>query len=513
MLDSKIIWKRAGSLTENDLVECATLFSAHYGIWAEGAGNRAGKRVRQSAGTLKDNYLRGPESWAAQAYHGNELIGYAFYQRSDLAGKGHVTWVTQFVVHKDHQNKGLGTRILRAIWSQSKQYAWGLVTANPAAVRALEKATLRRCEVTMIQKNWSALKNLVSSDLPYIAAVSKPMREGTTAVDTNFPLDRTESNATMDSLMSRGHDWQLGILGPLEEWAAFTFSEQAYSTEASSLVREWIADCDSTVVDAYQGMALDADHKWQSKTKHEVDYFLKSIESPSKAKIFDIGCGTGRHSIELAARGHNVVGVDTGSALLEKAIHSANSISNIKFECCDARLWRPNEKFDCGICLYDVVGSFADDVENAKILTTAYFCLKQGGYFLLTVMNGELMDSIAQHRTDNENLPMNLLSLEPSPTMQDTGNIFSPKYVLWHDEKGVAYRRELFESEKVAPCELVVRDRRYSKQEIKQLCETAGFEVVDIRYAKLGAWGNEVGPTDSSSKEIIILCKKPSESV
>lgn len=511
MQQSKIIWTRAVDLADSVLRACAELFSAHYGIWGQSAQPKAGRRVTQSADALKERYLGAPESWAALAYIGNDLIGYAFFQRLPLKAQGYVIWVTQFVVHKEYQNQGLGTRILRSIWSQSNLYAWGLVTANPAAVRALEKATLRRCDSTLINANWAKLQDLVGANLPYIANASKSPRRGTTAVDTDFPLDRTESNATMAALVGRGYDWKLGDIEATEEWAAFTFSEQRHSDEACSLVEGWIADCDSTVIDAYEGMALDCSHKWQAHTKHEIDFFVHLIGAPLSARILDIGCGTGRHSIELASQRFEVVGIDSGSKLIAEATHSATlEVANVQFECGDARQWRSDETFDHAICLYDVIGSFAEPDENAKILETAYLSLKPGGSLLLSVMNGELMDSTAEYRTNKENLTANLLRLAPSKTMQTTGEVFSPRYVLWHQEEGIAYRREQFESEIVAPCELIVRDRRYSAQQIRTLCETAGFDVVDVRYAKIGRWNENHAPTDKGSKEILVHCRKPS---
>jgi 2-polyprenyl-3-methyl-5-hydroxy-6-metoxy-1,4-benzoquinol methylase len=40
-------------------------------------------------------------------------------------------------------------------------------------------------------------------------------------------------------------------------------------------------------------------------------------------KIIDIGCGTGRHSIELAKRGYSVTGVDLSGSMLERAREKA----------------------------------------------------------------------------------------------------------------------------------------------------------------------------------------------
>ena len=37
---------------------------------------------------------------------------------------------------------------------------------------------------------------------------------------------------------------------------------------------------------------------------------LKSEDRESPAKVLDLGCGHGRHALELASRGHQVLGID-----------------------------------------------------------------------------------------------------------------------------------------------------------------------------------------------------------
>jgi 2-polyprenyl-3-methyl-5-hydroxy-6-metoxy-1,4-benzoquinol methylase len=51
----------------------------------------------------------------------------------------------------------------------------------------------------------------------------------------------------------------------------------------------------------------------------EVDFIEKEIGFDKDCRILGIGCGTGRHAIELATRGYSVVGVDLSAAQLDKA--------------------------------------------------------------------------------------------------------------------------------------------------------------------------------------------------
>jgi len=46
---------------------------------------------------------------------------------------------------------------------------------------------------------------------------------------------------------------------------------------------------------------------------------LSLLEVPAPACVIDVGCGTGVHAAELAARGYDVVGVDLDAAMLERA--------------------------------------------------------------------------------------------------------------------------------------------------------------------------------------------------
>jgi len=60
-------------------------------------------------------------------------------------------------------------------------------------------------------------------------------------------------------------------------------------------------------------------------TMREVDFLLEELKLPSGAAILDVGCGTGRHSIELAKRGYALTGVDFSEGMLAVAARSASA--------------------------------------------------------------------------------------------------------------------------------------------------------------------------------------------
>jgi SAM-dependent methyltransferase len=59
----------------------------------------------------------------------------------------------------------------------------------------------------------------------------------------------------------------------------------------------------------------DAESPWG----HDDDYFVALIDETPGARVLDLGCGTGRLALGLAARGHAVTGIDLSSAALAAA--------------------------------------------------------------------------------------------------------------------------------------------------------------------------------------------------
>ena len=125
-------------------------------------------------------------------------------------------------------------------------------------------------------------------------------------------------------------------------------------------------------------------------TKGECDFFEQEIGFNRAARILDIGCGTGRHSIELAKRGYAVTGIDLSESMLERAREKALADNlTIDFRMLDARALPFKEEFDLVIMICE--GGFAlmeTDEMNFSILDGASRALKKGGKFIFTTLNG-----------------------------------------------------------------------------------------------------------------------------
>jgi hypothetical protein len=93
--------------------------------------------------------------------------------------------------------------------------------------------------------------------------------------------------------------------------------------------------------------------------------------------------------------------------------------------------------------------------------------------------------------------------------MEKTGNVFDPNFYLIDSVTRIVYRKEQFVEGNQLPTELIVRDRRYRRKEIEDMCREVGFEVIWSRFVQSGHWEVELAGQDSRAKEILVLCRKP----
>src|ERR1051325_11140335 len=77
----------------------------------------------------------------------------------------------------------------------------------------------------------------------------------------------------------------------------------------------------------FQGLAVELWSKvvTAEQIRDEVDFIVETLASGEHARILDVACGDGRHSIELARRGYHVTGVDLSETFLEEARRKANA--------------------------------------------------------------------------------------------------------------------------------------------------------------------------------------------
>jgi 2-polyprenyl-3-methyl-5-hydroxy-6-metoxy-1,4-benzoquinol methylase len=504
-------WVPGGLATPKMIDEMANLYSKHYGRWGS-KGISPNNNVKLSGKRIKEGWLASRDSRIVRATAFGELVGYAIAIQTRLPRLGIVSWVTQLVVHEDHRRSDVGKTLLFTIWQFSNHYAWGLITANPYAVRALEKATRRRCLPSAIKKHRKAITRLGTKVAPYATLSSGTIitaKESRT--NTAFFLDHSELPEMLKNATEKAA-WCLGSLQEGWEWFAFTFRDQEQIKLTREETEKMLLASDAVTKDAYSRMLVQTGaHSWAKFAAEEASFVIENCALGPGKSVLDFGCGAGRHSLALAELGSDVVGVDYIQRFVEEAKSEAasRSLKNASFLVADCRNVVLEQGFDAGICLYDAIGSYTNEQHNFSLIENLAKHVKPNGYILLSVMNMELTERKAKNWFDIESDPDRLLTLLAGNRMERSGEVFDPDYYLIDVNTKIVYRKEQFTEGGDLPAELLVRDRRYTKEQIEDLCRRAGLDVVWSRFTRAGRWNEHLMRDDDHAKEILILCRKP----
>lgn len=124
-------------------------------------------------------------------------------------------------------------------------------------------------------------------------------------------------------------------------------------------------------------------------TRQEVDFLIEALELKPGMKVLDVGCGPGRHSLELARRGIQTTGIDISSGFIEVAQKVASKERlPATFIVADARKLNYDSEFDAAICLCEgAFGLVGPEEVHAQILRNIHHSLKIGAPLTITVIN------------------------------------------------------------------------------------------------------------------------------
>jgi ubiquinone/menaquinone biosynthesis C-methylase UbiE len=229
-------------------------------------------------------------------------------------------------------------------------------------------------------------------------------------------------------------------------------------------------------------------------TLTEVDFIEKEISYNKKSNILDIGCGTGRHAIELAKRGYRqVVGIDLSSAQLTLARLKAKQAGmQIRFIRADARKLKFNREFDLVIMLCE--GAFPlmeTDEMNFAILKNAAKALKKNGVFIFTTLNGlfplfhSVKDFINREQGQNVHEAMTFDLM----TFRD--------YSVYEQVDDDGNKRKF-------KC----NERYYVPSEISWLLKSLGFLKIDILGAETGVFDRRNKLTTEHYEMLVVARRK-----
>jgi SAM-dependent methyltransferase len=141
------------------------------------------------------------------------------------------------------------------------------------------------------------------------------------------------------------------------------------------------------------------DRELAQRTPNEIDRLETLLNVRPPLRILDLGCGQGRHVIELARRGYEVTGLDLSPYLLGVARERAEAERlRLRWVLGDMREPLPEQRFDLILNLFTSFGYFADPADDLRVARAAAAMLEAGGRFFVEVVNGNRIIDNFQER-------------------------------------------------------------------------------------------------------------------
>ena len=120
----------------------------------------------------------------------------------------------------------------------------------------------------------------------------------------------------------------------------------------------------------------------EERTGPQCDFVVSALELQPGARVLDLCCGQGRHSVELAQRGYNVTGFDLSEYLLGLARTKAEKLGvEVEFVRGDMRELPWESEFDAVVNLWTAFGYLESDEEDERVLRSVGAALRPGGQF------------------------------------------------------------------------------------------------------------------------------------
>ena len=132
---------------------------------------------------------------------------------------------------------------------------------------------------------------------------------------------------------------------------------------------------------------------YSDRDEKEAEAFLKRLimflaPSPD-ARMLDLACGKGRHSIFLNSLGFEVTGIDLSKESIDYCSKFENN--SLSFFVHDMRkLFRTND-FDYVLNLFTSLGYFERETENKVAIQNACIALRPGGRMIIDFFNSEFV--------------------------------------------------------------------------------------------------------------------------
>lgn len=233
-------------------------------------------------------------------------------------------------------------------------------------------------------------------------------------------------------------------------------------------------------------------------TETEIDAFLGLVDVPLDARILDLCCGQGRHTLELARRGfRDLWGIDRSHYLISRAKRVARQQElPVTFREGDARKLRfRGDSFDLVYLAGNSFGYFESVDDDIAVLREVRRLLEPGGQLLIDITDGDYLRDNFEARSW-EWIDKNYFVCRERSLSKDASRLIS-REVITHTKKGVV-------------ADQFYAERLYNQDQLSSLLTDNGFDVSEIqplatvskRNQDLGMMAQRVVLTARSNKMV-----------
>ncbi|MCP4444103.1 MAG: methyltransferase domain-containing protein [Myxococcales bacterium] len=222
-------------------------------------------------------------------------------------------------------------------------------------------------------------------------------------------------------------------------------------------------------------------------TKFEANFVMESLGVDAGAQLLDVGCGYGRHAMELAARGYHMVGLDNSLPLLLRGADEAQRRGlTINFVHGNMREMTFESQFDGAYCLFSSFGYF-DDETNKRTAQNIAKALKPGARLVVEVLNRDYLVADLPSRVWWEG--DGCVVLEEVEFNYFSSRIVSNRSVVFDDGRQLEHEISL---------------RSFSLHELGKFLHAVGFRVLEIS-GSMSTRGRFFG---AHSRDIVVVAEK-----
>ena len=232
---------------------------------------------------------------------------------------------------------------------------------------------------------------------------------------------------------------------------------------------------------------------YQHRDDNEAQLFLNKLigvlELKPSARILDLACGKGRHSITLAQMGFEVLGADLAANSIAAAQENQNALQldKLQFVVHDMRKPLTGQYFAAIFNLFTSFGYFDTLEENQAVCKALAAMLQPGGMVVIDFLNA----------------PKVCAALKPTEIVIRDGIQFNIE--RWHDQKHIFKKIEVGATTENTPNAIFT--------ERVQALTLAHFEALLSPYFELqatyGSYALEAYDPTTSDRLILIAKKKP----